>query len=37
VPMLGKVREQMDRVIGELRGKGVIPLNSGKQATDQAA
>jgi chromosome partitioning protein len=37
VPMLGKVREQMDRVIGELRGKGAIPLNSGKQATDQAA
>ena len=37
VPMLGKVREQMDRLIGELRGKGAIPLNSGKQATDQAA
>jgi chromosome partitioning protein len=37
VPMLGKVREQMDSLIGELRGKGAIPLNSGKQATDQAA
>ena len=37
VPMLGKVREQMDRLIGELRGKGAIPPNSGKQATDQAA
>jgi len=37
VPMLGKVREQMDSLIGELRGKGAIPLNSGKQAADQAA
>jgi chromosome partitioning protein len=37
VPMLGKVREQMDRLIGELWGKGAIPPNSGKQATDQAA
>ncbi len=37
VPMLGKVREQMDRLIGELRGKGAIPPSSGKQATDQAA
>jgi chromosome partitioning protein len=37
VPMLGKVREQMDRLIGELRGNGAIPPNSGKQATDQAA
>jgi chromosome partitioning protein len=37
VPMLGKVREQMDSLIGELRGKGAIPPNSGKQATDQAA
>src|SRR3954452_23295619 len=37
VPMLGKVREQMDSLIGELWGKGVIPVNSGKQATGQAA
>ena len=37
VPMLGKVWEQMDRLIGELRGKGAIPPSSGKQATDQAA
>ena len=32
-----KVREQMDRLIAELRGKGAIPHSSGKQATDQAA
>jgi len=37
VPMLGKVREQMDSLIGELWGKGAIPPSSGKQAKDQAA
>jgi chromosome partitioning protein len=37
VPMAGKVREQMDRLIGELRGKGAVPPNPSKQATDQAA
>jgi chromosome partitioning protein len=37
VPMSGKVREQMDRLIGELRCKGAIPPKPDKQATDQAA
>jgi chromosome partitioning protein len=37
VPTSGKVREQTDRLIGELRGKGAIPASLTKRSRDQAA
>jgi chromosome partitioning protein len=37
VPMSGKVREQTDRLIDELRGRGAIPANLTKGPRDQAA
>jgi chromosome partitioning protein len=37
VPLSGKVREQTDRLIEELWGKGAIPPSPGKPARNQAA